>query len=40
MRFETVIDATERPARQVYYKDLRKLGRGALAQLFESTEEL
>ena len=33
MRFETVIDATRIPARQVYYKDLRRLGRGALAEV-------
>ena len=30
MRFETVVDGTDRPARQVYYKDLRRLGRGPL----------
>jgi hypothetical protein len=28
MRAETVVDATARPARQVYWKDLRLLGRG------------
>ncbi|MBM4088457.1 MAG: hypothetical protein FJ276_03370 [Planctomycetes bacterium] len=27
VRFEVVLDATERPARQLYYKDLRRLGR-------------
>jgi hypothetical protein len=28
LRVETVIDATASPARQVYWKDLRLLGRG------------
>lgn len=28
MRFETVVDGTEQPARQVYYKGLQRLGRG------------
>ena len=27
VRFEVVLDATERPARQLYYRDLRRLGR-------------
>ena len=27
-RAEVVVDATSKPARQVYYKDLRLLGRG------------
>jgi hypothetical protein len=38
MRLETVIDATDRPARQVYYKDLRKLGRGPLAELLQTVD--
>jgi type II secretory pathway component PulK len=38
MRFETVIDATSIPARQVYYKDLRRLGRGALAQVIGTAD--
>jgi len=38
MRLETVIDATELPARQVYYKDLRPLGRGPLDDVLELTK--
>ncbi len=38
MRMETVIDATDRPARQVYYKDLRRLGRGPLAGLLQAAD--
>ncbi|MHB8862095.1 MAG: hypothetical protein ACYC6N_06810 [Pirellulaceae bacterium] len=38
VRFETVVDGTERPARQVYYKDLRRLGRGVLADVIGVTE--
>lgn len=34
-RFETVVDATRKPARQLYYKDLRRLGRGALLDVFD-----
>jgi hypothetical protein len=37
-RFETVVDGTVRPARQVYYKDLRPLGRGALGDVINLTE--
>jgi type II secretory pathway component PulK len=37
MRFETVVDGTGRPARQVYYKDLRRLGRGALEDVMNVT---
>ena len=33
MRFETVIDGTYRPARQVYYRDLRRLGRGVVEEV-------
>ena len=36
-RFETVVDATDRPARQVYYKDLRRLGRGVLKDVMNVT---
>jgi hypothetical protein len=28
LRAEVVVDATTRPARQIYYKDLRLFGRG------------
>ena len=38
MRFETVVDGTVRPARQVYYKDLRRLGRGVLGDVINVTE--
>jgi type II secretory pathway component PulK len=38
MRFETVVDGTLRPARQVYYKDLRRLGRGMLGDVIDVTE--
>ncbi len=38
VRFETVVDGTERPARQVYYKDLRRLGRGVLEDVIGITE--
>jgi hypothetical protein len=34
-RFETVVDATRKPARQLYYKDLRRLGRGALLDVID-----
>lgn len=37
-RFETVIDGTVRPACQVYYKDLRRLGRGALGDVINLTQ--
>ena len=37
MRFETVVDGTVRPARQVYYKDLRRLGRGVLGDVISVT---
>lgn len=36
-RFETVLDATEIPARRVYYKDLRRLGRGSLEDVMNVT---
>ena len=36
-RFETVVDGTDRPARQVYYKDLRRLGRGVLEDVMNVT---
>lgn len=39
MRLSVVIDATEVPARQVYYKDLRPLGRGPLADVLELSEK-
>ncbi len=35
VRFETVVDATRTPARQLYYKDLRRLGRGALLDVID-----
>lgn len=38
MRLETIIDGTYRPARQVYYKDLRRLGRGVVEELLTATE--
>jgi hypothetical protein len=38
VRFETVVDGTGRPARQVYYKDLRRLGRGVLGDVIGVTE--
>lgn len=37
-RFETVLDGTERPARQLYYRDLRRLGPGVLADVIDATE--
>lgn len=37
-RFETVLDGTERPARQLYYRDLRRLGSGILVDLIDATE--
>ncbi|MFO7904105.1 MAG: type II secretion system protein GspK [Pirellulaceae bacterium] len=36
-RFETVVDATEPPARQVYYKGLRRLGRGIAEDVMNIT---
>jgi type II secretory pathway component PulK len=33
VRFETVLDGTERPARQLYYRDLRRLGPGIVNDL-------
>lgn len=36
-RFETVVDGTDQPARQLYYKDLRRLGRGALEDVINVT---
>lgn len=39
-RFETIVDGTDRPARQVYYKDLRRLGRGALEDVMNVTSGL
>ncbi len=33
VRWETVVDGTSVPARQVYYKDLRRLGRGVVDEL-------
>lgn len=36
MRFETVVDATEPPARQVYYKGLQRLGRRLADKLMNS----
>ncbi|MFW6170643.1 MAG: hypothetical protein ACODAD_09150, partial [Planctomycetota bacterium] len=36
-RFETVVDATELPARQVYYKGLRGLGRGLAEEVMNIT---
>jgi hypothetical protein len=36
-RFETVVDGTAEPARQVYYKDLRRLGRGVLGDVISVT---
>ena len=38
VRFETVVDGTAEPARQVYYKDLRRLGRGVLGDVISVTE--
>jgi hypothetical protein len=38
VRFETVLDGTERPARQLYYRDLRRLGPGPLNELIDATE--
>ncbi len=38
-RFETVVDGTVRPARQVYYKDLRPLGRGVLGDVINLTSK-
>jgi hypothetical protein len=38
MRFETIVDGTALPARQVYYKDLRRLGRGVLGDVISVTE--
>ena len=40
MRFETVVDGTERPARQVYYKDLRRLGRGAVQDVMDAAQSM
>ncbi len=37
-RFETAVDGTVRPARQVYYKDLRPLGRGVLGDVINVTK--
>ena len=37
MRFETVVDGTERPARQVYYKGLQRLGRGVAEDVMNIT---
>ncbi len=37
MRFETVVDATGLPARQLYYKDLRRLGRGVVDDVMNIT---
>ncbi len=39
MRFETVIDGTGLPARQLYYKDLRRLGRGVVDEVMSITEQ-
>jgi DNA uptake protein ComE-like DNA-binding protein len=38
MRFATIVDGTDRPARQVYYKDLRRLGRGVLEDVINLTD--
>jgi hypothetical protein len=34
-RFQTVIDATGKPARQVYYRDLRRFGHGPLREVMD-----
>ena len=38
MRFETVVDGTTPPGRQLYYKDLRRLGRGVLGDVISVTK--
>jgi hypothetical protein len=37
VRFEAVVDGTERPARQVYYRDLGRLGRGVVEDVMDVT---